>query len=75
MTRFRISNLFLALLLFFQCPVAHAQATVTKASFGKTAAGENVDLYTLRNAKGVGRRSQPRRHRCLTQSSRSQWKV
>ena len=33
--------------------VAHAQATVTKASFGKTAAGENVDLYTLRNANGV----------------------
>ncbi|HKP82317.1 MAG TPA: aldose epimerase family protein [Pyrinomonadaceae bacterium] len=54
MTRFRISNLFFALLLVLSCVlVAHAQASVTKASFGKTADGENVDLYTLRNTKGV----------------------
>jgi len=54
MTRFRISNLFFALLLVLSSVlVAHAQASVTKASFGKTADGENVDLYTLRNTKGV----------------------
>jgi aldose 1-epimerase len=54
MTRFRISNLFLALLLVLSgVLVAHAQATVTKESFGKTADGQNVDLYTLRNAHGV----------------------
>jgi aldose 1-epimerase len=54
MTRFRISNLFFALLLLLSSVlVAYAQASVTKASFGKTAAGENVDLYTLRNTKGV----------------------
>src|SRR6185436_1437306 len=33
--------------------VAHAQAGITKTSFGKTDAGENVDLYTLRNTHGV----------------------
>jgi len=32
---------------------AHAQSTITKTSFGKTAAGENIDLYTLRNTHGV----------------------
>ena len=33
--------------------VAQAQANITKESFGKTEAGENVDLYTLRNSHGV----------------------
>jgi aldose 1-epimerase len=33
--------------------VAQAQGTITKQSFGKTDAGENVDLYTLRNTHGV----------------------
>ena len=33
--------------------VVHAQAGITKTSFGKTDAGENVDLYTLRNTHGV----------------------
>src|SRR4029078_11620256 len=33
--------------------VAHSQATITKTSFGKTDAGENIDLYTLRNTHGV----------------------
>ena len=54
MTRFRISNVFLALLLVLSSVlIAHAQATVTKESFGKTADGENVDLYTLKNVHGV----------------------
>ncbi|HEX7335462.1 MAG TPA: aldose epimerase family protein [Pyrinomonadaceae bacterium] len=54
MTRFRISNSFLALLLVLSSVlIAQAQAGVTKESFGKTAGGESIDLYTLRNAKGV----------------------
>ena len=32
---------------------AKGQATVKKEGFGKTAAGRNVDLYTLTNAKGM----------------------
>jgi aldose 1-epimerase len=48
------ANLVLASFLLVSSSVlAYAQATVTKESFGKTSAGENIDLYTLRNAKGV----------------------
>jgi aldose 1-epimerase len=42
-----------ALLLVMSCVMFAAAQTVTKQSYGKTAAGENVDLYTLRNSKGV----------------------
>lgn len=42
----------LVLLFSFTAFVVRSQ-TVTKTSFGKTSAGENVDLYTLRNAHGV----------------------
>ena len=51
----RFLRLFAAamLLLSFAAAIAHAQAGVTKQSFGKTEAGENVDLYTLRNTHGV----------------------
>jgi len=45
-------RLLLVLLLSLCALVVQAQ-TVTKTSFGKTVAGENVDLYTLRNAHGV----------------------
>ena len=41
------------LLLVSSAILASAQATVTKESFGKTEAGENIDIYTLRNANGV----------------------
>ena len=43
----------LLLLLSLATAVAHAQADVTKQSFGKNEAGENIDLYTLRNTHGV----------------------
>ena len=46
-------KLLTVLVLFLTAVVAHAQATVTKTSFGKTSTGENVDLYTLRNTHGV----------------------
>lgn len=42
-----------ALLLLMSCVAFAAAQTVTKQSYGKTASGENVDLYTLRNSKGV----------------------
>ena len=45
--------LFAALLLSFAVAIANAQAGITKTAFGKTDAGENVDLYTLRNSHGV----------------------
>ena len=49
-----LSRLFLvAVLIVSSALVALAQATVTKSSFGKTAAGENVDLYVLRNVNGM----------------------
>ena len=49
-----LSNLLLAFVLLVSSAIlASAQATVTKESFGKTSAGENIDIYTLRNAKGV----------------------
>ena len=41
------------LLLSAAAAIAHAQAGITKTSFGKTDAGENIDLYTLRNTHGV----------------------
>jgi aldose 1-epimerase len=41
------------LLLITSAALANAQATVTKESFGRTSAGEAVDLYTLRNIHGV----------------------
>lgn len=41
------------LLVLTTAVVALAQAKITKTSFGKTPAGEQVDLYTLRNAKGM----------------------
>ncbi|HKY45559.1 MAG TPA: aldose epimerase family protein [Pyrinomonadaceae bacterium] len=45
--------LLVTLLLLSTALVAFAQATITKTSFGKTAAGENVDLYTLKNIHGM----------------------
>ena len=46
--------LLVTLLLLSSALVALAQqATITKQSFGKTAAGENVDLYMLKNIHGM----------------------
>ena len=42
-----------ALLLLMSCVAFAAAQTVTKQTYGTTSAGENVDLYTLRNSKGV----------------------
>ena len=45
--------LLVTLLLLSSALVALAQATITKSSFGKTAAGEDVDLYLLKNVHGM----------------------
>lgn len=50
----KISRVLVAVLwLLTIALVAHAQAGITKTSFGKTGLGENIDLYTLRNTHGV----------------------
>ncbi|HET6974502.1 MAG TPA: aldose epimerase family protein [Pyrinomonadaceae bacterium] len=49
----KLQRKILALLLLMTCVAVAAAQSVTKESYGKTAAGENVDLYTLRNSKGV----------------------
>jgi len=49
----RVSSFLFAALLLLSVAVITSAQTVTKESFGKTDAGESVDLYTLRNAKGV----------------------
>ena len=47
-------NLFFAfLLLLISVATATAQTGITKESFGKTAGGESVDIYTLTNRHGM----------------------
>lgn len=54
MRRHGISRVLVAVLwLLTIALVVQAQAGITKQSFGKTDAGENIDLYTLRNTHGV----------------------
>jgi aldose 1-epimerase len=52
-SKYIVRLLLTALLLVTTASLALAQAKITKASFGKTPAGEQVDIYTLRNAKGM----------------------
>lgn len=42
----------LLILILTTAAVAHAQANITKQTFGKTADGQSVDLYTIRNTRG-----------------------
>jgi aldose 1-epimerase len=49
----RLSTFLLAVLLLISCAAFALAQTVTKQSFGKTADGQNIDIYTLRNAHGV----------------------
>lgn len=44
---------FLILLILLPPAVAVAQPSITKAAFGKTADGQSVDIYTLRNRHGM----------------------
>ena len=49
----RLSTFLFAVLLLISCAAFAPAQTVSKQSFGKTANGQNIDLYTLRNAHGV----------------------
>jgi aldose 1-epimerase len=49
----RVSTFLFAALLLISCAALAPAQTVTKESFGKTSDGQNIDLYTLRNAHGV----------------------
>ena len=49
----KLSSVLAVLVLCLTAATAFGQASVTKQSFGKTSSGENIDLYTLRNAKGM----------------------
>ena len=53
MTLHRRVSTFLFAAILLSCIVLAQAQTVTRRSFGKTDAGENVDLYTLRNIHGV----------------------
>jgi aldose 1-epimerase len=48
----QLKRISLAFLLLLSVALV-ASAQITKQSFGKTADGQNIDLYTLRNAHGV----------------------
>jgi len=48
-----LSTFLFAALLLISCAAFAPAQTVSKESFGKTADGQNIDLYTLRNTHGV----------------------
>lgn len=49
----RLSTFFFAALLLVSYAAFATAQTVSKQSFGKTADGQNIDLYMLRNTRGV----------------------
>jgi aldose 1-epimerase len=48
-----LKPLFILVLILSSLAVAVAQPAITKAPFGKTKDGESVDIYTLRNRRGM----------------------
>jgi aldose 1-epimerase len=51
--RLNLKLVFIFLLILSPLAVAVAQPAISKASFGKTADGQSVDIYTLRNTHGM----------------------
>ena len=51
--RLNLRLLFILVLILCPLAVAVAQPSITKAPFGKTTEGQNVDIYTLRNTHGM----------------------
>src|ERR1044072_8616426 len=49
----RLSMFSFAVLFLISCAAFAPAQTISKQSFGKTADGQNIDIYTLRNAHGV----------------------
>ncbi len=44
---------FTSLIFFLSCAEGTSSSTIQKEEFGKTAAGETVNLYTIKNANGI----------------------
>jgi aldose 1-epimerase len=51
--RLKLKLLFILVLILSSVAVAVAQPAITSMSFGKTADGQNVQIYTLRNRNGM----------------------
>lgn len=51
--RLNLKPLFVLLVILSPLAVAVAQPSITRTSFGKTADGQSVDIYTLRNLHGM----------------------
>src|SRR5262245_62117771 len=49
----KIKILLFALLVLFTLTHAEAKSSITKAPYGKTADGTQIDIYTLTNSKGM----------------------
>jgi aldose 1-epimerase len=51
--RLKLKLLFIAVFIISTFALAVAQPSITRTSFGKTTDGQSVDIYTLRNRRGM----------------------
>jgi aldose 1-epimerase len=51
--RLKLKLVFVLLFLVLSAAIATAQTAITRNSFGKTTEGQSVDIYTLRNRRGM----------------------
>src|SRR6185295_5955779 len=51
--RLKLKLVFVLLFLVLSAAIATAQTAITRSSFGKTTEGQSVDIYTLRNRRGM----------------------
>ena len=51
--RLKLKLVFVLLFLVLSAAIATAQTSITRNTFGKTTEGQSVDIYTLRNRRGM----------------------